>query len=314
MSRRWLETRERSNIFAVRVLVWIALFLGRRVARGVLALVAFYFLLFGSAARAASRSYLSRVMKRRVTLRDVFLHFYTFATVALDRVYFLSDRWSMFDIHLYGEDVLIEQFELNKGCYLLGAHIGSFECLRTLGRRRAMTVNLVMFEENANRVARVARAINPDLEHDVIALGTPESMLRVIEQLDKGAWVGMLGDRAISDSGMVEVPFLDGTALFPAAPFRIAALTGRSVILMLGLYRGKNRYDLHFEMLAEQLRIDRSQRQHQLRVVIQNFSDRLAALLRVAPYNWFNFYDFWKEPATDVGHVDAGGDCSRARG
>ena len=293
MSRRWLETRERSNIFAVRVLVWIALFLGRRVARGVLALVAFYFLLFGSAARAASRSYLSRVMKRRVTLRDVFLHFYTFATVALDRVYFLSDRWSMFDIHLYGEDVLIEQFELNKGCYLLGAHIGSFECLRTLGRRRAMTVNLVMFEENANRVARVARAINPDLEHDVIALGTPESMLRVIEQLDKGAWVGMLGDRAISESGMVRAPFLGGEASFPAAPFRIAALTGRPVILMLGLFRGGNRYDLHFETLIESAVLSRANRNEVLEQWIRLYASRLEHYCRQAPFNWFNFYAFW---------------------
>jgi len=294
MSRRWLETRERSNIFAVRVLVWIALFLGRRVARGVLALVAFYFLLFGSAARAASRSYLSRVMKRRATLRDVFLHFYTFATVALDRVYFLSDRWSMFDIHLHGEDVLIEQFELNKGCYLLGAHIGSFECLRTLGRRRAMTVNLVMFEENANRVARVARAINPDLEHDVIALGTPESMLRVIEQLDKGAWVGMLGDRAISESGMVRVPFLGGEASFPAAPFRIAALTGRPVILMLGLFRGGNRYDLHFETLIESAVLPRANRKEVLEQWIRLYASRLEHYCRQAPFNWFNFYAFWE--------------------
>ena len=175
MSRRWLQTRERSNILAIRTLVWIALFLGRRVARLVLMPVAAYFLVFGRSAREASRNYLSRVLGRKATLRDVFRHFYTFATVALDRVYFLSDRWSMFDIRLHGEELLIEQFEREKGCYLLGAHLGSFECLRTLGRRRAVTVNLVMFEENANRVARVARAVNPELAHDVIALGTPNS-------------------------------------------------------------------------------------------------------------------------------------------
>ncbi len=98
MSRRWLQTRERSNILAIRMLVWIALFLGRRVARLVLFPVAAYFLVFGRSARQASRIYLSRVSGRTATFRDVFRHFYTFATVALDRVYFLSDRWSLFDI------------------------------------------------------------------------------------------------------------------------------------------------------------------------------------------------------------------------
>ncbi len=296
MSRHWLESAERSNILAVRVLVWIALFLGRRVARLVLVPVSFYFLLFGGSARAASRDYLSRATGRRATLRDVFVHFYTFATVALDRVYFLSDRWSLFDIQLHGENLLIEQFERNNGCFLLGAHIGSFESLRTLGRRRAVTVNLVMFEGNANRVARVARAVNPDLAHDVIALGTPESMLRVTEQLDKGAWVGMLADRAISDSGMVRVPFLGGEAAFPTAPFRIAALTGRPVILMLGLYSGGNRYELHFETLIESAILPRSNREEVLEQWIRLYASRLEHYCRQAPFNWFNFYAFWASP------------------
>jgi len=293
MSRHWLDARERSNIFAIQILVWIARFLGRRAARVVLVPVATYFLIFGGRARTASRDYLARVTGRKPTLRDVFLHFYTFGTVALDRVYFLSDQWSLFDIRLHGEELLIEQIGRNNGCFLLGAHIGSFECLRTLGRRRSVTVNLVMFEQNANRVARVTRAINPELEQDVIALGTPESMLRVIEQLDKGAWVGMLGDRAISESGMVRVPFLDGTALFPAAPFRIAALTGRSVILMLGLYRGKNRYDLHFEELIESAVLPRDKRDQIVEQWIRLYASRLEHYCREAPFNWFNFYDFW---------------------
>lgn len=150
-----------------------------------------------------------------------------------------------------------------------------------------------MFEENANRIARVSRAINPGLEQDVIALGTPDSMLRVIEQLDKGAWVGMLADRAISEGGMVSVPFLGATASFPAAPFRIAALTGQKVILMVGLYRGANRYDLHFETLIESPSLPRADRDQIIERWIRLYASRLEHYCREAPYNWFNFYDFW---------------------
>ncbi len=293
MSRQWLHARERSNIFAIRVLVWIALFLGRRVARVVLLPVAIYFVLFGSRARNASRDYLRRVMGREATLREVLAHFYTFATVALDRVYFLSDRWSLFDIQLHGEELLSEQLARNDGCFLVGAHVGSFESLRSLGRRRQVSVNLVMFEENASKVARVTRAINPALEQDVIALGTPESMLRVIEQLDKGAWVGMLADRAISDNGMVAVPFLGSSALFPSAPFRIAAMTGRAIILMIGLYRGANRYDLHFETLVDSAVLPRAERERVIEQWIRLYASRLEHYCREAPYNWFNFFEFW---------------------
>ena len=293
MSRDWLEHGERSNVVAIRVLVWIALLLGRRVARVVLIPVTAYFLATGGRARAASRNYLARVLGRRPTLYEVFLHFFTFATVALDRVYFLADRWSLFDLHLYGEDVLVRQYEKKDGCFLIGAHAGSFESLRTLGRRRDVKVKLVMFEANAAKVARVSRAINPHLEHDVIGLGTPESMLRVMEELESGAWVGMLADRAISDNGMVRVPFLDGVAAFPEAPFRIAAMTGRPVILMLGLYRGGNRYDLHFETLGENADLSRRNRKQLVEQWLHAYAQRLEHFCRDAPYNWFNFFDFW---------------------
>ena len=298
MSRQWLNARERSNTFAIQLLVWIALSLGRPVARAVLIPVATYYLIFGGRARRASRDYLRRVFGREPSLRDLFRHFYTFATVALDRVYFLSDRWSVFDIGLHGEELLIEQLNSNEGCFLVGAHIGSFESLRSLGRRRHVTVNLVMFEENANRVAHVTRAINPALEDDVIALGSPDSMLRVIEQLDKGAWVGMLADRAISEAGMVAVPFLGATASFPTAPFRIAALTGRAVILMLGLYRGANRYDLHFETLVESATLPRTGRDQIVEGWLRLYASRLEHYCRDAPFNWFNFYDFWSSDVT----------------
>ncbi len=297
MTQPWLAQRERANAAALTLLVWIALRLGRRAARAVLAPVSLYFLLFAWRARAASRAYLRRALGREPTLADSYRHFYRFATVALDRVYFLADRWDLFDIRVHGEPVMREQIEGGRGCFLLGAHVGSFESLRALGRRRNITVNLVMFEDNARNVGRITRAVSPDLARDVISLGAPASMLRVVEQLDRGAWVGMLGDRALSANGLVRVSFLGGTAALPTAPFRIAAMTGRPVILMLGLHRGGNRYELHFEKLIDAPALPRARRDEILQAWAQQFADRLAHYCRAAPYNWFNFYDFWVQDA-----------------
>jgi predicted LPLAT superfamily acyltransferase len=295
MSGQWLQKPARSNFYAVRALAWTGLMLGRPVARAVLVPVAAYYLLFDATARAASRDYLARVTGQRPSIWKIFQHMFTFATVALDRVYFLTDRWSLFDIRPHGEERLAEHSRRNKGCFLMGAHIGSFEALRMLGRRRQVHVNLVMFEEHAHHVARVMHAINPDLDQDVIALGKPDSMLRVIEQLDNGIWVGMLADRAISDRGMVEVPFLGGVASFPVAPFRIAALTGRPIILMMGIYRGANRYDLYFETLVDKAVLPREGRDEVIEQWIGLYARRLEYYCRQAPFNWFNFFAFWPD-------------------
>ena len=82
---------------------------------------------------------------------------------------------------------------------------------------------------------------------------------------------------------------------FPAAPLVMAALAGCPVILFFGLYLGGNRYQVHFEPLAERIVLDRRQRQEQLGVWVQRYADRLERYTRLAPYNWFNFYDYWRE-------------------
>lgn len=304
MSREWLASSERSSLGAVRMLVWIALRLGRRTARAVLVPAIAYFVMTAGRARIASRDYLQRVLGRRPSLLEIFRHFYAFASVAIDRVYFLSDRWSRFDIRLHGEDLLLEKIEQHNGCILLGAHLGSFECLRTLGRRHKVGINMVMFEQNTPIVARVMRAVNPVLENEIISLGEPNSMLQVIEKLNAGNSIGMLADRALSDHGLLQLPFLGGVAAFPTAPFRISAVAGRPVILMVGLYRGGNRYDVHFEILVDSPRYPRSDRERIVEQWMRLYVARLEYYCRAAPFNWFNFYPYWTDSRTENKRVD----------
>ena len=64
---------------------------------------------------------------------------------------------------------------------------------------------------------------------------------------------------------------------------------------MVALYRGRNRYDLHFERLVEMPKLDRSRRDAMIREWATCYAQRLEHYCRLAPYNWFNFYDFWAD-------------------
>ncbi|HZP94017.1 MAG TPA: acyl-CoA synthetase [Burkholderiales bacterium] len=294
MSRGWLEQRERSTAAALHALVWAARKLGRRAGRAILLPVCLYFLFFAPRARRASRDYLRRVLGRPPRLLELFRHFYSFGTAALDRVFFLAGRLDLFDIRVAGESLLLDRRRAGGGCFLLGAHLGSFEVLRALGRKMGLRVNLLMFERNAQKVARIARAIDPDFDSHVIALGAPDSMLKVEACLARGEWVGMLGDRTLYDAGRVRVSFLGAPAFFPTAPFRIAAMLGRPIVLMAGLYRGDSRYDLCFEELLAVQQSDAG-RDERIRAWAARYAARLEHYCRQAPYNWFNFYDFWAD-------------------
>jgi len=70
------------------------------------------------------------------------------------------------------------------------------------------------------------------------------------------------------------------------------------VVFMAALYRGGGRYDVRFEPLADfTAPVDAAQRDNRVREALQAYVQRLEALCREAPTNWFNFFDFWNEDA-----------------
>jgi predicted LPLAT superfamily acyltransferase len=291
---RWIAQPERGQTLAIRTIVWIALILGRRTARVLLYPICLYFILFSVSARAASRQYLREVLQHEPRSRHLFRHYHTFASTILDRVFLLNGEFDRFDIRVHGEDVVRSASAGGEGCLLLGAHLGSFEVIRALGRRAGgARVSMVMYEENARKINSVLTAINPDAGLDVIALGKIDSMLKVQQALARGVLVGMLADRTIAGEGTLPCSFLGKPARIPLGPFRIAAMLKRPVILMFGLYRGGNRYDIHFEPLVDMRHVERNRRNAVLDAAIRVYVQRLEHYCRVAPYNWFNFYDYW---------------------
>ncbi len=294
MSQAWLAQRERSSAVFIRLIVFVTLALGRTAGRLLLYPVCLYFLLFSVRARRASRKYLDRVLGRPARWADVFRHYYTFGAVALDRVFFLTKRFGKFELRIEGEPMLEQILGTGEGCLLMGAHLGSFEALRALGRDRQVRVNLVMYEENARNIIAVSKAIDPELAKAIIPLGRFDSMLRVADCLERGEWLGVLGDRALDNDGQVKAAFLGEEAQFPASPFRLAAMLKRPVLLMVGLYRGGNRYELRFEELISAAELSGRDRVS-VETCVQRYARRLEYYCREAPYNWFNFYDFWDE-------------------
>jgi len=281
---------------ALRFIVWVALRLGRGAARCLLPPICLYYLLFAPKVRRASREFLTRALGRTPSLRDYYLHLFTFAATLLDRVFLLNGQYSRFDVQVHGKEVMDAIVARGDGCFLLGSHLGSFEIIRTLGREsRGLEVNLVMYEENARRVNAILDAINPQLAVQVIGLGKPDSMLKVLEALSRGEFVGMLGDRNFANEGTVPCRFFGATTHCPLGPFRMAAMVKRPVVLMFGLYRGGSRYDIHFEQLPDLSQVPRGERAGAVERSLQNYVERMEHYCRLAPYNWFNFFGFWDE-------------------
>jgi predicted LPLAT superfamily acyltransferase len=252
-----------------------------------------YFLIFAPTARRASRDWLTRVLGRPAGLPDIWRHFGCFATCVLDRILLLNGREDLFEIAVRGEEIVTALRSQRRGAFLFGAHLGSFEAARAAGRAFGETrVSLVMYEDNARKTNEVLNAINPALAADIIGLGKPGSMLAVSRRLEEGYLVGLLADRGLDNERVAEISFFGEPAKFPTGPFRMAAMLRRPVVLMVGLYRGGNRYEVIFEWISDPAPADEATDQA-IEATMRRYVDRLEFHCRSAPCNWFNFHAFW---------------------
>ncbi len=292
----WSNQDERGSPFAVRLILWIALHLGRTPARALLYPITLYFLIKAGPQRRASRRFLTQVLGRPARLPDIARHLHSFAATILDRVFLLAGRRELLDIRLHHPERVTDRVAAGQGFLLLGSHLGSFEILRALAIEEArMPLKILMYPTHNRIITELLHALNPAFADSVISLASPQPLLAVQENLQAGRIVGLLGDRHMPDEPTVMCDFLGRRAAFPTGPLSLAAVTGVPVILPFGIYRGGNRYDLYFEVLAERVELDRARRKAALQEWVQRYADRLAHYSREAPENWFNFYDFWEE-------------------
>lgn len=124
-------------------------------------------------------------------------------------------------------------------------------------------------------------------------LGQVDSILQVRKRLDEGYVVGMLADRTRGTDALYPVQVLDDNTHLPAGPFRIAALLNRPVLFMAGLYMGGNRYAIHFDPLADFSTVLPEDRESAATAALHQYAGILDLYCRAAPYNWFNFFEFW---------------------
>ncbi len=291
---QWTVQGERGSRSLLRLMTALSLRLGRRASRRVLPLINLYYTLFGGTARQASRQYLRRVLGREPVFRDGLRHVGAFATTIHDRLYLLHDRFDLFAVEIEGGHLVADALATGAGVFLMGAHYGSFEILRAVGRHHlTRPVVMVMYERNARKVNAALASVNPQAAPEIVALGHPDSMLKVHERLEAGAIVGMLVDRAIGADATEDVPFLGTPAPFPTGPFRMAAALRRPVFFMAGAYLGDNRYRVRFLPLADFTAVPAGGRAAAVGAAVRRFASLVEAECRSAPYNWFNFYDFW---------------------
>ncbi len=304
MGEKWWQRPEGGGRFGLWLIFTIARCCGRPLSRLVLYPVTLYFYLRRGVERRAARVLLARLGHPAGTWA-VLAHMHRFAATLLDRVFFLGHGERGFEIDVEGLEDLRERVARGRGVLLLGAHMGSFEVLRTLIARYpdAPPLHIVLDTQQTPVMTDLLARLAPDMAAGIIdAARDPVSVvLALSEAVQQGHTVALLADRGHRGETMRRVVFCGRPAPFPVGPWLLAATLRVPVVLCLGLYLGGNRYRVVFEMLADRVEVPRGHREAALDALMTRYAARLEHYARLAPCNWFNFYGFWDEDGGDGG-------------
>jgi len=289
----------------MRFIVWLYRLLGRRLCGIAILPVVAYIFLTGSPARRASRSYLEQLHRwsggrlprgRPPTWWDGFLHFREFGLNILDRVGFWLGDGGRFELIVHGREHLARLH--GQGAILVSAHLGSFDALRLHAAQEQAPVSVMMYVEHARMINGIFKRLRPTIDLRMIAAdpGSVGWLFELRRRVSGGEMVGILADRVGPREGrhVSVVPFLGAPARFPQGPFSLATRLGCPLLLMVALRRDSRRYEIFVEPLESAgSATDAGTGARDPDALVERFVRRLEFYCTRAPYQWFNFYDFW---------------------
>lgn len=308
-NKHWSKTEERGSSFGISVLVFFSKIFGFWLFKLFLYPISFYFLLTGKQARSASRKFLSQVntyqgRKEKVRWSNIFSHFYQFGLSSIEKIQGWLGKMEFSELPIHGQQHFDKLQEDKQGAIFLGSHLGNIELCRALGQRHTDTkLNTFIFSQHAQKFQKAIKDTNNKASLNLIPVETigPDTAILLKEKIDQGEIVIIVGDRtsATNHERVHLAPFLGKPAPFAEGPFILASLLDCPVYLLFCIKQSKQ-YNVYLEPFSDSLKCSRKERQAQLQHTIQRYASRLEHYCLKAPYQWFNFFDFWKKHSSPL--------------
>ncbi len=228
-------------------------------------------------------------------------HFYSFGQSLLDKYLVWVEPPTDIPMDPKERELLFSLVESGKGCLLIGSHFGNLEYARGIAHRHPnLVTNILIHDKHAANFAALFADAAPQSRLNLIQVTEfdIELSLRLKEKIDAGEWVLIAGDRIPVSGGTNVTPakFFGEPANFPIGPYVLARLL-RCPVYLMHCYRVGDDYRLGLEFFAEEIRPARTSRGKAYVDEVQRYASALEAMVRKAPLQWFNFYDFWGEGA-----------------
>jgi len=289
--------KTRGGLIGYKIFVAALKYLGLPFAYFMLRFVAFYFFV---ATPVSFRNVLYFYRKRLgwgiiSSVAAIYRNYFVFGQVILDKTATLGGFDAHFTFDFDGEDHLRKMVADKTGGLLISAHIGNFEMAGHMLERLDAKVNIIMLDAEHQRIKEYLSTFTRK-SFTIIPIREDNSHVYTISQaLENREIVCLHGDRFVPGSKTLACDFLGRKARFPTGPFYLAMKYGVPVSFVFAMKEHSSHY--HFYATAPLLysqQASPSGRDIMLNQIIGDYVKVMEEKIRKYPYQWFNYYNFWK--------------------
>jgi len=231
----------------------------------------------------------------------VFHHFYRFGLKIVTSIQAWIGDIKVEDIDWHNRHIMYELLEEKKGGIIISAHYGCLEICRALKKTKPrLKVVPLMYLKNAKIFRGFLKEINPASIEEVIEIDKIHAGIatNIQSRIDNGQFISILADRISensSDSRTIKINFMGEDALIPEGPYTLASIFKCPVVTFITYYDEKlKKHQVYINRIDSQNDLSTTRREKSVQMAKTFFSDLEHHCLQ-QPYEWFNFFPFWKK-------------------
>jgi len=300
VKRPW-TARSIGSAFQHSIFYAVIRFAGRYGAYALLVFVVAWYVLFRAVVRQRASFYLNRRFPGRNPLQrilDCYRLCLSLGKVLVDRAVVGILGSKELTCSLEDRELLHGLLAEGKGLILVTAHVGSWQLGMASLVQLQTPVSLLIhrdqgdvdrhFFEHGDQ-APPYRIIDP-----LGYLGGTLEMLQVMKQKEV---LCIMGDRIMGGEGSnLSVAFLGGEISVPFSPYKLASATGAPIAVIFPHTDGRNGYALKVAgVIWVPGNLGRSPAAY--KTFAEQYVQALEGFVRDYPYQFFNFFDMWADPA-----------------
>ncbi|AIL33265.1 LpxL/LpxP family acyltransferase [Basilea psittacipulmonis] len=300
----WSKKQERGTSLSLKITAFCLRYCPTWLIKIIAIIVVSYFYLTSPKEKAAIATYQqylgSRLSPNPFLKRgSIFKQFMRFADAIQDRFLVRQGKITYEQLTIVDPDHIYQTIRqgtegLKKGEILICSHLGNVEICRLLSTQQNFVLNILIHQKHAVKFNQAVYQEQGNINMiQVTELDMP-TIIELSERVQRGEWVVIAGDRTpVLSEKVIELDFLGHRALFPQGPWILAGLL-KTKVNMLFCIKKQHGYELQVSSLTPVIQWNHQNKEAVITEHAQKFIKALEEKCLEAPFDWFNFYSFWK--------------------